>query len=150
MRLSLRTRGDNHHAHIILLCALYKGARFSSKFRLAYFSLIARNSAGFSLCASVMLSSHCGTLRSALLYWSRLCSARLSALHVSDLHVSASAIVSASAFHSSRPTYKHLLLQNLLYLLVRSRSGLRGSTDFQIDLIASRTDFSSVVCTCTD
>ena len=40
---------------LLLLLAPYKGARFSSKFRLAHFTFIALNSAGFGLCASAAL-----------------------------------------------------------------------------------------------
>ena len=48
-RLSLCARGYSPHAHLVVLRAPYKGARFPSKFRIAYFTFIAPNSARFYL-----------------------------------------------------------------------------------------------------
>ena len=72
VRLSLRARGDNHHAHFVVVarsicCLCERASPASSGSRI--FTFIAPNSAGFGLCCSSPLR-----LVSARL---RLCSARL-------------------------------------------------------------------------
>ena len=60
---SLRARGDGHHAH--LLVRFYKGALRPSEFRLAHFTFITRNYAGFSRRRSSLLTSFGSALVSA-------------------------------------------------------------------------------------
>ena len=79
MRLSLRTRCENHHAHLVLLRAAYKGPRFSSKFRLAHLTFIARNCrflvfpSLYCLRFSALLFAVLALLVSSLLCTSLLC-----------------------------------------------------------------------------
>ena len=130
VRLSLPTRGDNHHAHLVVLRASYKGARFSSKFRLAHFTFIARNSPGFSLCASVLLSSLCDTLRAALLFWSCLCSARLCSARLSSARICSTRLCSSRLCLGSR----------LCFSLVAPDSNIMRSIGQQFALLSEDND----------
>ena len=117
--------------------AAYKGARFSSEFRLAHSMFIARNSASFRLCVSAALClssrlrlclsspSLCSALLSVLLsslICYRLCSALLSAV-----------VFSLSARHSTLLCIR-LYSSFRLCICVCSRRGLTRCVAFHIHI----------------
>ena len=127
---SLRARGDGHHAH--LLVRFYKGALRPSEFRLAHFTFITRNYAGFSrrrssLSASVLVSVHVfwlgsrlcrASVSSPLLIRSRLCLLFCSRLRLSRCYVSASRPSRAT----TTLTYeKNVRVYRGMYLVMRGR-----------------------------
>ena len=114
VRLSWSARGYDHHAHHVLLCSIYRSA---SRSVFSFFSF-ARNSAGFSLCASAPLH----LCASAPLFCSALVSVLLSNLLCSQSSTPLSSLCSAlvSASRLSLVAHDHNTLNmNAIYSVMR-------------------------------